>query len=61
MGRDPVLEVLFMNPDGRKIQPDKSAGGGTSSSGDTSSGYAAYHEQQTNSLAACMAARMAGN
>lgn len=61
MGRDPVLEVLFMNPDGRKIQPDKSAGGGTSSSGDTSSGYAAYHEQQTNSLAARMAARMAGN
>lgn len=63
MGRAPKLEVLFMNPDGRKIQPDKSAAGGSSSGSESSgdsSGYAAYHEQQTNSLAARMAARMAG-
>lgn len=61
MGRNPVLEVLFMNPDGRKIQPDPVKGGGSSSSGDSASGYAAYHEQQTNNLAARMAAKMAGN
>ena len=65
MGRNPKLEVLFMNPEGRKLQPDKSAGGGGNSSGNESSGdssgYAAYHEQQTNSLAARMAAKMAGN
>ena len=65
MGRNPKLEVLFMNPEGRKIQPDKSAGGGNSSDGGGSlgdnSGYAAYHEEQTNSLAARMAANFGGN
>ena len=63
MGRNPKLEVLFMNPEGRKIQPDKGAGGGNSSDSGSSSGgnsgYAAYHEQQTNSIAARMAAKMA--
>ena len=63
MGRNPKLEVLYMNPEGRKIQPDKSAGGGNSSDGgaSTNSSAYAYHEQQTNSIAARMAAKMAAN
>lgn len=67
MGRNPKLEVLYMNPEGRKLQPDKSAGGGNSSDGGASTNNSAYayHEQQTNSiaarLAAKMAAKMAGN
>ena len=62
MGRNPKLEVLFMNPDGRKVQPDKSAGGGGGALGDNAAGvYQDYHEEQTNSLAARMAANMAGN
>jgi len=63
MGRNPKLEVIQMNPEGRKLQPDKSAAGGASSDGGASSNNNAYayHEEQMSSLAERIAARMAGD
>lgn len=63
MGRDPKLVVIVMNPEGRKIQPDKSANRGAGSDGEGGSSgnnnnYAAYQEQQNRDMAARMAASM---
>jgi hypothetical protein len=62
VGQNPTLEVLWLNPDGKKINPDQkfqdeaSAGGASASS----SSYAAERDAEaTKQMAAAMAAKMA--
>jgi len=61
MGRQPVLKVIYKNPEGRKIQPDKSSAQGAGSSGSSydNSDRAAYDRQQSSQLASRFAANMA--
>ena len=62
MGRDPQLVVMYINPDGRNIQPDRKSAQGAGSDGEggssSTNNYAAYQEQQNIDVAARIAASM---
>ena len=63
MGRDPQLVVMYMNPEGRNIQPDRKSTQAAGSDGEggssSTNNYAAYQEQQNIDVAARIAASMA--